>query len=370
MRADTIYLKNGKSLEGRVTRMEAAGQVRIEVEEGPTVEIALSEVDRIEEGPTRGERIAADLESLREKDPEDIDGLITLAKRARRADLQRKAREIYELVLDLDPHHEQARSALGFVVHRNRWVSRKTLKESSRLLEHEGMFVTREEKERLEIEALVRRVGQMLEGVESENRDIQAFSIDRLQRLRAPGLREALLRFLGHEHESVRVVASQVLAERQREFEDRRELSSGRGRKVEAAARKAAEEFDRKLGRALVQRVLVESAPVGRKALLLALARMRHRVFFDQALERMTREPDADLRRRLAEGILFALRKAWMRDLIASLGKVPPGARTAGHPEILSILRRISREDDFGYDVEAWRRWWSRNAGFFHDDDS
>ena len=75
-------------------------------------------------------------------------------------------------------------------------------------------------------------------------------------------------------------------------------------------------------------------------------------------------------RDRAAEGILFALRKTWMGELIRALPRLPPGVAPTigGNPAVRSLLVKISRED-FGYRTADWEAWWAKSQARFTDEE-
>ncbi len=365
---DTVWLKNGKKLEGKVTVLEGKKRVRIEVEEGSITEISLNEVEKIEPGLTRAEKLEKQIRELNKKDPENVQAWVQLGIKAHRLNLKKKARELFTRVLKLDPHQKDAREALGYIVHNNRWVLKDDLKKNRNLTEVDGQWVNADQKAKIELESLKKRMAQILEGVDTDNKKIQSFAIERLKNLKEPRMREALLSFLSDPVEAVRVVAVLELANREKKHKADLALSQKKKKqKLSPKEKQKQIALEKKMGAYLLQRVLLEKARVGRKGLLLALDKMEHEEFFRQALAAIATEASKDKRAMIAEGILFSLKKSWMKRLMDALKPAPPNVREQGNPEILSVLTRIARDQDFGYDIAKWKSWWVRHAHLFVD---
>lgn len=351
-RADIVVLRNGDRFEGEVTDIPDSERIRVVIDEGVSFDFPRDEIEEIIARTSPLEQFDERLEALED---DDVDGLVALAVWARNRKLRSRETLAFRRILDVDPHHEGARRALGYVVYRNRWVREKDLRRNPDVVEFESEWISVAERDRRLLVRLREEVAADFEGVDSRNPEIQRYSIARLRAHRDPRMREVLLDYLDHESEAVRVVAVHVLAEAP---------SPGPEDAIRTAERSALEE---RIARALHERVLVENDSTARRALLGALSKMGHRGFFELALRTASTDSDPRRRERAAEGVLFALKKVWVPELFAALATQPPGIRERGNPVMRDLLRRIFKRDH-EYDAARWQRWWRLNAGRYTDD--
>ena len=164
LRADVIELKNGQELEGRI-KILATGQYHITVEEGRVLIIEAADVVRhvIREAPM--DELGRRLAQIR---AEDRDGLVELARWAEDKGLRRSALDVYRRLLAVDPNHVGARNRLGFVCHKNRWVTRKEL-EGKGLVRFRGHWMTPEEVKRIKQDEAVKEFKGLIEDVHADN---------------------------------------------------------------------------------------------------------------------------------------------------------------------------------------------------------
>lgn len=156
-RADTLHLKDGAKLEGKIVA-EEKGSVTLATALGKMV-IERSRIARIEKGPTAAEELAAREKAL----PADAsaDALFELAEFAKEKSLRRDRERLLDRVLARDPGHEKANIARGRVRHGDRWMTPAERDAAVRaeeeaamaargLVPFDGRYVTPEEKEHLE----------------------------------------------------------------------------------------------------------------------------------------------------------------------------------------------------------------------------
>ena len=376
---DILILKNGKRWEGKVSKGSEPDFVRIAVSDGTTLEFRREDVLKIKSAPTQIERFEERFKALRADREADLEAYEELARWAWRRELRSKATEVFRAILEIDPNHVEARRSLGYVVFRNRWVLEKTLKKKGELIKVDGEWMTPRERARRRLSDLRRKVASDFEGVDSVNREIQSYSFGELKsRCRDPRMREVLLDFLDHRSQAVRIVAVELLGfayEKAKHPKVSRRPSARRisrkndtGKKEATRNSESERELDRRIGQALLDRTLKERSELVRKVLAKVLIQLRHRVFFELALESVRTSPDAPSRERSAVGALYALRKAWVPELFQALGKPPPGVSEAGNPSVGGILRKIFKQD-FAYDVKKWQEWWKRNAWRYTEDE-
>jgi hypothetical protein len=409
-RADIVHLRNGSHVEGEVSPGSHPGSLKVTMDRGMELEFAEKDVQQVEpkKSPLKEfeERLAA-LPS------EDIDGLLLLAEWCRERKLRSCEEKIYKRVLELDPNDPVARRELGFAVFKNRWVKEADLRNKHGLVQFRGDWMTPDEKERRLTEELEKEITELLRGVDSDNRYIREYSVKKLLEYRDPRACGVALRFLADTREAVRVVSAQLLASlsappptsgpkaaaagsgagggshgspagkpARGESAGGKLTSAGQpGRQggeggartgSRGAAKPAAKvgPSEEEVSRALLERFLAEESPAVRSSLAAAARKMRPRKFFELAVETMTGSDNALQRDRAAEGVLFALQKPWVPELIRALSKRPPGLdlRVGGNPAVRSILAKLSHED-FEYRLADWEAWWSKSQAHFAEED-
>lgn len=174
--ADTVHLTSGGKLVGTITE-ETKTHVTVETKFGPQ-KIERSRVASIDRGLTPKEKIEAAVEAL---EPSDADGRFALAMDAKEAGLRQLHESLVADVLRLDKNHKDANEFLGNVLYRGDYVSvakRERLEKEARaakmmesgLVEHDGRFVTPEEKAKLE-QGLQLRDGEWVSETEARARD-------------------------------------------------------------------------------------------------------------------------------------------------------------------------------------------------------
>lgn len=171
-RADEVETADGRKIVGKVLSQDG-GVVKIKTKFG-VIEVPLAEVKRITPGPTPEE--AFDTKKKAAKSGEDF---FQLARWCGDQGMRKEAREALELAVAADPAHEGAHRALGHVKDGEDWVTldEKRAREAAReraaleaqgLVEYQGRWVTREERDALE-KGLV-KVGDRWLPVEEANR--------------------------------------------------------------------------------------------------------------------------------------------------------------------------------------------------------
>lgn len=118
--ADTVTKKDGTKIEGKITEQNDAG-VTIETPLGQ-IKIPKSDVKSVEVGKTAAEQFT---DKWSEVDRADADALLDLARWCEENKLSREAKKVYrEIVEKVDPEHESARRALGFVKVGDEWKTK------------------------------------------------------------------------------------------------------------------------------------------------------------------------------------------------------------------------------------------------------
>ena len=121
LRGDVVYLQDGKTIEGRVTRNELDNTYRIETTRGTVIKPA-RDVQRIVKAPLPQEVFLKRFASVNRG---NIDDLATLVTWAREKHLTPQKQKVCQLILKIDPNHEMARRELGHTVFENEWILEK-----------------------------------------------------------------------------------------------------------------------------------------------------------------------------------------------------------------------------------------------------
>ena len=207
LHADQILLKNGNRLEGRVSAA-GPGRIRIELDAGSVIEIDLDQVAERIPGKAPIDLFAERLASLAR---DDRDGFVELARWGEERGVKRLAKDAWREVLRLDRHHATARSRLGYVLHRNRWVRRETLEDAGLTL-FRGTWMTAEQIAELEAEERAAELDALLDDAGHDNAFVRENAMHRLLQVDDPALIPALERRLADEDPLRRMWAGRILA--------------------------------------------------------------------------------------------------------------------------------------------------------------
>jgi hypothetical protein len=152
-RADVVVLKDGRRIEGTLVRDDQKVVVRTGLGE---LEFDRSAVREILRGKTPREEFAE-----REAVARTADDFAALGDWARERDLASLARKAWKRAIEIDPDHAAARASLGFVRYGAEWLTveqrdarvrqeEEAAQRAKGLVQHEGKWVTPEDKQRLE----------------------------------------------------------------------------------------------------------------------------------------------------------------------------------------------------------------------------
>lgn len=148
--ADEVVLNNGAVFSGVVR--EQGGKVHVEVDFG-TMTFNRSQVRSIirSENPIRefGRRKA---------EASDADGCFELGLWAREKGLKTRARDMFRKAIGLNPDHERARTALGYLRFDGRWLTEDEFMVARGFIKQRGEWLKRETVERREDTAARERI--------------------------------------------------------------------------------------------------------------------------------------------------------------------------------------------------------------------
>ncbi len=175
--ADEVRTRDGRVIEGKVLQDDAAG-VKIRLRFGGEITVARADVASVERKDLPEDAVAKKRSALAAA---DVEGRWALALEAKELKVRRAYEELVDEVLRLDPSHAAANEARGNVLYDGKWLKpadrdrlaaakERTEKAKQGLVEHQGRWVTPEEKEALE-KGLVLRDGRWMSEREAKELD-------------------------------------------------------------------------------------------------------------------------------------------------------------------------------------------------------
>jgi hypothetical protein len=166
---DVLHLKNGGVLRGRVS--EQGDTVTLDAKWGRVV-LSRAEVLRIEKEPPAETQYATRRAALKNPTVKDW---VELARWCEANDLNSQAREAYTEAVRLDPDHEAARRALGFVWWQDRWVTEDEYHAALGEVRFRDRWMPREEMlSVLEAEKAARGARELADRIERERQEAVA----------------------------------------------------------------------------------------------------------------------------------------------------------------------------------------------------
>jgi hypothetical protein len=161
--ADEVVLKNGSKIEGAVT--EDGDKVTIDVGSG-TITFDRSQVKSINKPDGLNQEFER---RVKEAKPDDAEAQYQVHLWARQQEgLKARAERQLRKVLEIDPNHEKARRAMGYVNHKGVWLTQDELKATLGLVRYNGGWVTAETAEKLRRLDEEIRLAQMKQDAEAQ----------------------------------------------------------------------------------------------------------------------------------------------------------------------------------------------------------
>jgi len=161
--ADEVVLKNGSKIQGTV--QEDGNKITIDVGSG-TITIDRSEVKAINKPTGLNEEFDRRAKEARPDDTEAQWQLYGWAKQ--QEGLKPRADRVLRNIIEIDPNHEGARRALGYVNHKGAWLTQDEYKATLGLVKYNGEWVNVETAERLKRIDREIRVAQMKQDAEAQ----------------------------------------------------------------------------------------------------------------------------------------------------------------------------------------------------------
>jgi len=171
--ADEVVLKNGSKIEGSV--QEDGNKITIDVGSG-TITVDRSEVKSINRNGGLIEEFDRRAKDARPDDAEAQWQVYTWSRQ--HEGLKSRGERQLRKILEIDPNHEGARRALGFVNHKGVWLTQEESKATLGLVKYNGDWVSADTAERLKKLDQEIRLAQMKQDAESQ-RARDALEIER-----------------------------------------------------------------------------------------------------------------------------------------------------------------------------------------------
>lgn len=220
--ADVIHLKSGGELRGELVESplaegdESSPPLEIMTLAGSRVSVAREAVLYVARRSMQFEQYVSRARQI----PHTVEAHLALAEWCRDNYLGEERKEQLELLLELDPDHEEARRILGYTLEDGKWMTREEIMTSRGYIKYKGRWVTQQEldllqKQQAQREAEVAWYPKVrlwyvwLTGNDTRRRDM---ALDEFRKLESPDAIPALTSFLGeHEQENVRQLYANVL---------------------------------------------------------------------------------------------------------------------------------------------------------------
>ncbi|MEC8896597.1 MAG: hypothetical protein VX675_09765 [Planctomycetota bacterium] len=355
-RADIVHLRDGKTIEGKVTLNEDDNTYRIDTTRGSVIKPA-NDIQRIVKAKLPQEVFTERFASVDRKDLNELASLVTWA---REKYLVPQKQKVCGLILKIDPNHEMARRELGYTVFENEWILEKDLRKKQLdlgLVKYKGEWVSRKEHSRLVFKEETERLATLFKSVESDNHIVVDYAVRKIMAYKGKRAYELFTPYLNSPHESVRLVAVSVLSQ----------FPASAGDKGKEPAREAVE-----AARKLFNLALAEPSPKVLKVTSICLRKFHPDETFRQALETLVKPGDAgtiERAREIATQLLLKKRIPGVFDLLVTTETAAEKGGVGEVKENKEILQLLSSSlgVDHGYKKEDWKKWWKENEWRFRD---
>jgi hypothetical protein len=165
LRADVVQLRNGSTLEGSVR--EDGTRVWVDVGSGE-IAVDRSDIRSISRPEAATQEFDRRLGALR---PDDVEGMHQLALWARQNGLLSRSERLERSVLERNPNHEGARSALGYMSYKGAWLTADEYKAVIGLARYGGEWMSSDAAERLRREDRQQSLSLIRESEEAAARE-------------------------------------------------------------------------------------------------------------------------------------------------------------------------------------------------------
>ena len=213
VRADEVFLSDGRVVEGDVT--ELGDKIKVS---GPlgAVYFEKTAVSQIRRGPTRRQRYA-DMEAVAGGDAASH---FAIAEWCEKKGLQKEMKTELEHALARDPNHREAHQKLGHVFQDNRWMTQAEANTARGLVLYKGDWLTPEERDAVEAVAarkaqeakLRKEAGGYLDKLASKDEGVRDDAAKQLAGIPLDVLKPVLRGAMQHRDAGVRRYAAAALA--------------------------------------------------------------------------------------------------------------------------------------------------------------
>lgn len=149
--ADQIVTVNGTKIRGQIVKATSR-EVQIRDSRGLVMTVPRDEIQEI----IKEDNKAVFAERFEELKDSDFNGLIALAKWAKKNGLKDQSKSCLKRVLKSDPEHPKARKRLGYEKVDGKWLRGSKLRAAKGLVKYKGKWITTEERDRREAATSVR----------------------------------------------------------------------------------------------------------------------------------------------------------------------------------------------------------------------
>lgn len=215
--ADVIRLQNGGEVRGELLDPSGDGSVvTIETLSGTVISIGEETIEFVQ----RRTRLAEEYVTRSRLVADTVEARWELAEWCRLNLLKEQREEQLELLLEIDPDHEDARRILRYVQHNGEWVTRDELMTMRGYVRHKGKWITRQELELIEEQEAERKaelvwypqVRLWFGWVTGSHAGRKAEGLSHFKELTDPDAVPALQTFMEeHESRSVRLLFVRIL---------------------------------------------------------------------------------------------------------------------------------------------------------------
>lgn len=373
--ADVVQLRGGGQIEGHVARVESAKVPYAVVQPDPKLKVAIpeSQINRVAE--------AASLDEYRRRaaaTPADAEQQYELARWCKQQQLHAQHRHHLQRAIAIDPDHARARASLGFVSHDGKWVRATELQKSRGLISVGGKY-------RLPAEVLI---SQMQRETDAKAKT-WARDIDRLKKQIARGGdrgADAWAALAAIDDPTAAWAIGKDLTEGTKQPRDLRMFWIGKLAQfanppaLEALVRVGLSDSD-SVVREKALETLQQVAPATAIANYLPMLRSNDNAVVRRAAEALSYFPDPELALPLIDALVTEHKTVIPADQSTNVGfsgNGSGGLSTGGkaktivkrleNPPVLSLLRQLEPEVNFGYDQLSWRRYYAAKLSSYRGD--
>lgn len=371
---DIVQLRSGGQAAGAIKR--------IEQEKAPYVVVQIDDKLRIAIPESQVARVApsASLEEYREKVKQlgnDAEEHYELARWCKGNILLAQYRHHLQRAVAIDPNHGKARAALGYVEHEGKWIRHSELQKSRGLISVAGRYRLPEEvalsdaqsETNTDAKRWIREIARLrasvLRGGEKGNQAMASLAAIN-DPLAAPAMASELLNS-AKQPQTLRLFWLQRLGE------------FGNGPAQEALVRTGLSDADSVIREKALE-TLVRIAPNTAIANYVPMLKSNDNALVQRAASALAYFPDPELALTLVEALITEHKQEIPADQSTSVGFGGNGGglSTGGkakvvvtkvqNPQVLSLLRQIEPDANYGFDQNLWRQHFARRLSQYEGD--